>query len=269
MVPSNVGGCHDQSSHAVLQPRNLAEPLLGETIGANLTAHRGRARRPGGAGGRAVRAALDLCAVRRGHRHAGPGPDRGGDQGGRPGRHLGAELRRVGAAAVRHGQGGRRSWSTSTRPTAATSWATCCASPASGCWSARSRFKTSDYRAMIEEVSGDLPDLQRVIYLGSTDWDELFVAGAMPAAGGGGPAGRAGGRAGLRRPDQHPVHQRHHRVPQGRHAVPPQHPEQRVLHRRGLPATPRPTGSASRCRSTTASAWCWATWPAPRTAPRS
>jgi fatty-acyl-CoA synthase len=45
-------------------------------------------------------------------------------------------------------------------------------------------FKTSDYRAMIEEVAGDLPDLHRVIYLGSIDWDELFVVGAMPVAGG-------------------------------------------------------------------------------------
>ena len=45
-------------------------------------------------------------------------------------------------------------------------------------------FKSSNYRAMIEGVSADLPDLQRVIYLGSVDWDELFVVGAMPVAGG-------------------------------------------------------------------------------------
>ena len=45
-------------------------------------------------------------------------------------------------------------------------------------------FKTSNYRAMVEEVSGDLPDLTKVIYLGSADWDELFVVGAMPVAGG-------------------------------------------------------------------------------------
>ncbi|HXP19356.1 MAG TPA: AMP-binding protein [Streptosporangiaceae bacterium] len=38
-------------------------------------------------------------------------------------------------------------------------------------------FKTSDYRAMIEEASGDLPDLERVIYLGTGDWDALFAAG--------------------------------------------------------------------------------------------
>src|SRR6266702_122136 len=45
-------------------------------------------------------------------------------------------------------------------------------------------FKSSDYRAMIEDVSADLPGLHRVIYLGSVDWDELFVVGAMPVAGG-------------------------------------------------------------------------------------
>jgi fatty-acyl-CoA synthase len=39
-------------------------------------------------------------------------------------------------------------------------------------------FRTSDYRAMIEEVRGDLPDLEKVIYLGTPGWDELAAAGA-------------------------------------------------------------------------------------------
>jgi fatty-acyl-CoA synthase len=39
-------------------------------------------------------------------------------------------------------------------------------------------FKTSDYRGMIDEVRGDLPDLERVIYLGTPGWDELVAAGA-------------------------------------------------------------------------------------------
>ncbi|KAH1282041.1 hypothetical protein KXX11_003987, partial [Aspergillus fumigatus] len=39
--------------------------------------------------------------------------------------------------------------------------------------------------------------------------------------------------------DQHPVHQRHHRLPQGRDADPPQHPQQRLLHRRGHEAHAR------------------------------
>jgi fatty-acyl-CoA synthase len=39
-------------------------------------------------------------------------------------------------------------------------------------------FKTSNYRAMIDEVAGDLPQLERVIYLGSAEWDALFSAAA-------------------------------------------------------------------------------------------
>jgi fatty-acyl-CoA synthase len=49
-------------------------------------------------------------------------------------------------------------------------------------------FKTSNYRAMIDEVRAGLPGLpglERVIYLDSADWDELFVVGRMPIAGGG------------------------------------------------------------------------------------
>lgn len=35
-------------------------------------------------------------------------------------------------------------------------------------------FKASDYAAMIEEVRPDLPDLARVILIGTPDWDELL-----------------------------------------------------------------------------------------------
>jgi len=45
------------------------------------------------------------------------------------------------------------------------------------------RFKTSDYRAMIDEVRGDLPGLERVIYLGTQEWDELLTAGARDDGG--------------------------------------------------------------------------------------
>ena len=72
--------------------------------------------------------------------------------------------------------------------------------------------------------------------------------------------------AAVRRPDQHPVHLRHDRLPQGRDALAPQHPQQRATSSARRWATPSTTASASRCRSTTASAWCWATSPAPATA---
>jgi fatty-acyl-CoA synthase len=38
--------------------------------------------------------------------------------------------------------------------------------------------KGSDYRAMIEEVRADCPDLSRVVYLGEPDWDEVLAGGA-------------------------------------------------------------------------------------------
>ena len=42
-------------------------------------------------------------------------------------------------------------------------------------------FRTSNYRAMVEEVSGDLDDLEQVVYLGSAEWDALMAAGAAQA----------------------------------------------------------------------------------------
>ncbi len=55
-------------------------------------------------------------------------------------------------------------------------------------------FKTSDYRAMVEEVRGGLPELAAVTYLGSPEWDALMAAGtALP----GGPDPLAERQAGL------------------------------------------------------------------------
>ena len=42
---------------------------------------------------------------------------------------------------------------------------------------------------------------------------------------------RSPGDPAVRRSDQHPVHQRHHGLPEGRHAHAPQHPQQRLLRR--------------------------------------
>ncbi len=39
-------------------------------------------------------------------------------------------------------------------------------------------FKTSDYRAMVDEVRGDCPTLREVVYLGTSDWDRLVRSGA-------------------------------------------------------------------------------------------
>jgi len=57
-------------------------------------------------------------------------------------------------------------------------------------------FKTSDYRAMVGEVSGGLDELERVIYLGTADWDDLVAAGALAArSGAAGPGGELAVRA--------------------------------------------------------------------------
>ena len=39
-------------------------------------------------------------------------------------------------------------------------------------------FKTSDYRAMVEEVRAGCPDLVDVVYIGTGDWDALLAGGA-------------------------------------------------------------------------------------------
>ncbi|NEK57658.1 AMP-binding protein [Geodermatophilus sabuli] len=38
-------------------------------------------------------------------------------------------------------------------------------------------FKTSDYRAMVEEVRGDCADLREVVFLGSPEWEQLVADG--------------------------------------------------------------------------------------------
>jgi fatty-acyl-CoA synthase len=39
-------------------------------------------------------------------------------------------------------------------------------------------FKTSDYRAMVDEVTGSLPELERVVFTDSEGWDELVASAA-------------------------------------------------------------------------------------------
>jgi fatty-acyl-CoA synthase len=42
---------------------------------------------------------------------------------------------------------------------------------------AASSFKSSDYRAMIEQASGDTPSLERVVYIDTEDWADLIDSG--------------------------------------------------------------------------------------------
>jgi len=54
----------------------------------------------------------------------------------------------------------------------------------SGCrWLvAAPEFKTSDYRAMVEQVRGDCPALERVVFLGDEDWARLAAGGTAQLA---------------------------------------------------------------------------------------
>ena len=49
----------------------------------------------------------------------------------------------------------------------------------SGCRAlvAATQFKTSDYVSMVEEVRGDLPNLEHVIFIGTKNWSDMLVAG--------------------------------------------------------------------------------------------
>jgi fatty-acyl-CoA synthase len=108
-----------------------------------------------------------------------------------------------------------------------------------------------------------LPELRTVIQLGDARRRRLFVRR------GHGPRRRGqpgAARRHLAQPppddaDQHPVHLRHHGRAQGRDAHPPQHRQQRDLFWPRAMGSGPTTGSASRCRSITASAWCSATSP--------
>jgi fatty-acyl-CoA synthase len=51
-------------------------------------------------------------------------------------------------------------------------------------------FRTSNYRAMVGEVRSGVRELERVIYLGTADWDDMVAAGALAARAGA--AGRDG-----------------------------------------------------------------------------
>ncbi|MEZ0577133.1 AMP-binding protein [Nocardioides sp. MH1] len=47
---------------------------------------------------------------------------------------------------------------------------------------ATTSFKTSDYRAMVEETAGECPGLERAIYVDTDDWAALVAAGESQAA---------------------------------------------------------------------------------------
>ncbi|CAA9348388.1 MAG: Long-chain-fatty-acid--CoA ligase @ Long-chain fatty-acid-CoA ligase, Mycobacterial subgroup FadD35, partial [uncultured Frankineae bacterium] len=193
--------------------------------------HRGAGAGAPRPGRRAQWAAVVLRRVRRGRRRAGAGAGRRRPEHRRPGRHLGAERPGVDAAAVRHrphGPGARHGEPGLPHQRA-------------GVRAQAVRLPVAGRRAVVQDQR--LPG------------DGRRGARGLPAAGAGAvprrsrlgraarprPRARRGraagprGRAHPRRRDLHPVHEWNDRLPEGRDAVAPQHPQQRVVRRGDLP----------------------------------
>ena len=104
--------------------------------------------------------------------------------------------------------------------------------------------RNSDYTGMARQALAECPELRELVFLPDAGLPGLTAG--VPETGGGadlGGAAQAGrrrrpfraegahGRTGPPRRDQPAVHLRHHRLPQGGHALALQHPEQRLLDR--------------------------------------
>ena len=235
-------------------------PLLDETIGDNLDAT--AARFPDNEALVDVpsdrRWTYEQLVSRRGP--AGARVPRARRDPGRPGRHLGAQLRRVGARAVRDREDRRDPGQR--QPGLPHPRGRLRHQPVRHLRDGRGRV-VQDQRLPRDarRGRGRVPDDALGGGVRQPSWDELLagadeVSAEEPCRG---PGGAAAGR-----PDQHPVHLGHDRLPQGRDAQPPQHPQQRLLRRRGLPLHRCRPHLHPGARSTTASAWSWATW-LPRT----
>ena len=136
---------------------------------------------------------------------------------------------------------------------------------------AATAFKTSNYMEMLNTLlpelatskpgslrAARLPNLRAVIQIGGPLCPGALAFEDVATMGGARhreQLAALGQRAAVRRSRQHPVHQRHHRLAQGRDADPPQHPQQRLFRRPRDAPYRSATASAFRCRSIIASAW--------------
>ena len=195
-------------------------PLRGETIGeaGGAVAEHGSARRSSRA--RRESAGPMPSSIR--GRAVCPRPAGGRGREGRPRRHLGAEPRRVGGRPVR--DGARRRDSRQHQPGLPGARARVRA-PAIGLLAARPRAWFQGCR--LSRCSRASRRGRGTIGL-DDEWEAL-LGRARPAE----ELRVRENRAPVRRADQHPVHVGHDRVPEGRDAVAPQHPQQRLLRRRG------------------------------------
>ena len=148
-------------------------PLLGDTIGDNLdrtvAAHADREALVDVATGRRWTYARARRRRRRGRR----GLLGGGHREGRPGRHLGAEPRRVGARPVRHRQDRRDPGQH--QPGLPHPRAGVRAQPGghAGCWSARRRSRPATTRRWSTRCAATARRSSASVFLGTPDWDAL------------------------------------------------------------------------------------------------
>ena len=168
-------------------------------------------------------------------RLVGARPARARRDEGRPRRHLVAQPLRVGGRAVRDRAHRRDPRQHQPRLPDHRAASTRCSSPASRSSSSRARSARPTTSACSPR-SGPLPGPAR----GARARGRLGGAAARRRRTSPPDALRSGREhAAVRRPDQHPVHVGHDRLPEGRDALAPQHPQQRLLHRRDAASTRR------------------------------
>ena len=221
-------------------------PLLGDTIGRSLDLAARRWGRSRGAGFAEPRRPLDLEGIGRAGRRAGRGLSRARPRTRRADRHLVAEpagmdadaiRRRQGRADPRHHQSGLSAERTRIR-------------------AGQGRLRRDRHRDRVQDLQlhGDAEHAAAGAGEGKARRSARGAAAAIARGDPGRRAGlsrhdsvrggRADGRrapprrargarrhAAIRRSRQYPVHQRHHRIAQGRHADASQHPQQRLFHR--------------------------------------
>ena len=227
------------------------QPLIGETIGAEPRAD-GRARVPDATRWSPVtRACATVRRVRRGGRPAGSsGMLAGGLGQGRPRRHVEHRTAPSGSL-VQYATAKLGVILVNINPAYRTSELEY-ALGQSGCrCDRRAGVQDSDYVDDGRRRCAPKLRARAAVFFDTDDWDELRA----PATRSPGDELRARAASWTSTSRSTSSTRAAPRLPQGRDAHPPQHPQQRLLRRRGAAATPSATGCASRCRFTTASGW--------------
>lgn len=122
--------------------------------------------------------------------------------------------------------------------------------------------KTSDYRAMVEEVRGRCPQLRETVYIGDPSWDALLRRGTPDLYE---DLHARGSELSCDDPINIQYTSGTTGFPKGPRS-PTTTSSTTVISSVSRSPTPSRTGSASPCRSTTVSAWSWGIWPPLRTA---